>query len=217
MRHQRAEITYDELDKKSNALARGLQGLGVKKGDRVSVSLGNNSEFAITTYALFKLGAILNPLNPSFNATQVVSALSHLESSHLIIGAETHLIRKDPRSNVDILKHIAPGIGGNKLESELVKSLKHIVLVDNSAGRLNADDLKATVAYDAVQNESVQALPPQDLHKDEVVNIQFTSGTTSAPKAACLAHRSILNNGKQIGDRMLLTPEPRSPPLHWLA
>ncbi|KAI5856474.1 long-chain-fatty-acid-CoA ligase [Tricharina praecox] len=46
----------------------------------------------------------------------------------------------------------------------------------------------------------------EGLSPDDVVNIQFTSGTTSTPKAACLTHKSILNNGKAIGDRMLLTP-----------
>lgn len=206
-RHQQAELTYDALDRKSNALARGLQSIGVKKGDRVSVSLGNNIEFAIATYAIFKLGAVLNPLNPSFNASQVVSALNHLESSHLIIGTETHLIRKDPRNNTDILKHIAPGIGGARLESELVPSLKEIVLVDNSRGRVDPQHLSATVPFEAIQDDSAQTLPDQGLHKDDVVNIQFTSGTTSMPKAACLTHRNILNNGAQIGDRMLLTPD----------
>jgi acyl-CoA synthetase (AMP-forming)/AMP-acid ligase II len=49
-------------------------------------------------------------------------------------------------------------------------------------------------------------LPPQNLSPHDIVNIQFTSGTTAMPKAACLSHRSILNNGSQIGDRMLLTP-----------
>jgi non-ribosomal peptide synthetase component E (peptide arylation enzyme) len=52
-------LTYDALDRDSNKLARGLQKLGVKRGDRVAVSLGNNAEFATLTYALFKLGAIL--------------------------------------------------------------------------------------------------------------------------------------------------------------
>lgn len=180
----------------------------MKKGDRVSVSLGNNIEFAVATYAVFKLGAILNPLNPSFNAGQVVSALNHLESSHLIIGTETHLIRKDPRDNTEILKHIAPGIGGKKLEAALVPSLKEIVLVDNSRGRVDTDQLTATVAFPDIQiGSSYETISKQDLHKDDVVNIQFTSGTTSMPKAACLTHRNILNNGAQIGDRMLLTPD----------
>ena len=44
--HQRTILTYDALDRDSNKLARGLQKLGVKKGDRVAVSLGNNVEFA---------------------------------------------------------------------------------------------------------------------------------------------------------------------------
>jgi acyl-CoA synthetase (AMP-forming)/AMP-acid ligase II len=52
-------LTYDQLDRDSNALARGLANAGVKKGDRCAVMLGNNIEFATTTYALFKLGAVL--------------------------------------------------------------------------------------------------------------------------------------------------------------
>lgn len=208
-RHQQTQLSYDDLDRKSNALARGLQGIGVKKGDRVAVSLGNNIEFAVTTYALFKLGAILNPLNPSFNVHQVVAATSHLQASHLIIGTETNLSRKPPRSNVALLEHIAPGIrgGGGKLESELVPSLQQVVLVDNSDGRVAANELRATVPFEEVLRGSQQALSDQGLDKDDVVNIQFTSGTTSMPKAACLSHTNILNNGCQIGDRMLLTPD----------
>ena len=205
-RHQQAQLTYEELDRRSNALARGLQSIGVIKGDRVSVSLGNNLEFAITTYACFKLGAILNPLNPSFNAQQVVSALSHLDTGHLIIGTETNLSRKPPRDNSVLLKHLVPGLGSGKLESELVPSLKNVVLVDNSTGRVNTQDMKATIPFQSLlEGNRAQSLPDQGLHKDEVINIQFTSGTTSAPKAACLSHRSILNNGAQIGARMLLT------------
>ena len=204
-RAQRAQVTYDELNRKSNAIARGLQSIGVKKGDRVSVSLGNNMEYALLHYALFKLGAILNPLNPSFNQKQVISALNHLESSHLIIGAETNLSRKPPRSNVSMLSQIVPNIHGSKLESEVVPSLTQVVLVDNAEGRVNTSELKAAVPFGDIARGDEQSISDQGLHKDEVVNIQFTSGTTSSPKAACLSHRSILNNGIQIGDRELLT------------
>ncbi|ORY17264.1 acyl-CoA synthetase/AMP-acid ligase-like protein II [Clohesyomyces aquaticus] len=207
--HQRTRLTYDALDRESNALARGLARLGVKKGERVAVSLGNNLEFATTTYALYKLGAILVPLNPAFNPPQVLSALNHLSASHLIIGAETNLPRKPPRSNIPLLTHLVPNLQGSTLESELVPSLQSITIVNNSYGRIDTSDYRSTTNYENVleDGETGHALPDQGLDANEVVNIQFTSGTTSMPKAACLSHKSILNNGNSIGDRMLLTPQ----------
>ena len=95
---------------------------------------------------LFKIGAILNPLNPSFNSQQVISALNHLESSHLIIGAETNLSRKPPKSNESLLSQIVPNIKGSKLESEVCPSLTQVVVVDNSEGRVDTSTMKATVA-----------------------------------------------------------------------
>jgi len=200
-------VTYNELDTKSNALARGLSNIGVRKGDRVAISLGNNMEFATLTYALFKLGAILVPLNPGFNAQQVVAAMAHLEASHLIIGTETNLPYKDPKSNITLLKHLVPDLAADKIESAMVPSLKRIILVDNSSGRVDCSNLKACLSYSAVLEDGGQGRPLSDqgLNANDVVNIQFTSGTTSMPKAACLTHRSILNNGNSIGDRMLLT------------
>ncbi|KAL1980233.1 hypothetical protein VTN96DRAFT_4438 [Rasamsonia emersonii] len=209
-KHQNERLTYDALDRKSNALARGLQSIGVRKGDRVAVMLGNSIEYAIATYALFKLGAILVPLNPSFNANQVVAALSHLEASHLIISTEANLPRREPRNNMPLLKHIVPDLDAAKVESQLIPSLKKIVIVDNSSGRVDISPYKSLTPYSSIMSELVadgRPLPPQGLSLHDIVNIQFTSGTTSMPKAACLSHRSILNNGAQIGDRMLLTPE----------
>jgi TBC1 domain family member 8/9 len=190
-------------------MARGLANLGVKKGDRCAVMLGNNIEYATATYALFKLGAILVPLNPAFNAPQVISALTHLEAAHLIISTETLLPRKPPRSNLPLLTHIIPNLHGHRLESDLVPSLVNVILVDNSQGRIDASSLRTTLSYEDVVEDggSGRPLSNQGLQPDEIVNIQFTSGTTSMPKAAMLSHRSILNNGKSIGDRMLLTPK----------
>lgn len=127
----------------------------------------------------------------------------------MIIGAETNLPRKDPRSNIPLLTHLVPGLTNSSLESELVPSLRNVILVDNSAGRINLDEYKSIKRYENVEEDGAQGsvLDYQNLHPDDVVNIQFTSGTTSMPKAACLSHRSILNNGNSIGDRMLLTPD----------
>ena len=149
------------------------------------------------------------PLNPGFNAQQVIAALAHLEASHLIIGTETNLPRKEPRSNVPLLQQLIPDLQARKIESEAVPSLQQVIIVDNSERRIDRSLLRPTVNYDDVLSEGAgsSSLPKQFLSPDEIVNIQFTSGTTSTPKAACLTHRSILNNGKSIGDRMLLTEQ----------
>ncbi|KIW38503.1 uncharacterized protein PV06_09459 [Exophiala oligosperma] len=208
-RHQSKRLTFNELDLDSNVVARGLQSLGVKKGDRVCVSLGNNLEFATITYALFKLGAILVPLNPAFTAAQIISAFNHLSATHLVIGTETNLPFKAPRSNAPILEAIVPDVSSTTLTSEAIPSLKNIVLVDNSASRVDAAKYNVTKPWSSICQDTNTRPPTPDapLSNREVVNIQFTSGTTSMPKAACLSHRSILNNGQQIGDRMLLTPD----------
>jgi acyl-CoA synthetase (AMP-forming)/AMP-acid ligase II len=147
------------------------------------------------------------PLNPAFNAPQVLSALNHLEASHLIIGAETNLPYKPPRSNIPLLQALVPNLVGSTLESQVAPSLRSVILVNNSHGRISIDDYKSTTRYSDVLEDgnTRRALGDQSLHPDEIANIQFTSGTTSMPKAACLSHKSILNNGKSIGDRMILT------------
>lgn len=208
-RHQNDRVTYSELDAKSNALARGLESVGVRTGDRVGVMLGNSMEYAIVTYALFKLGAILVPINLSFNTMQVVAALSHLNASHLIISAESNLPRKEPRNNIPLLQHMIQDLTKPKLESELIPSLRNIIFVDNSSGRVDTSEYNCLTPYTSIASElhaDTNALPPRDLSPNDIVNIQFTSGTTAMPKAACLTHGSILNNGAQIGDRMRLTP-----------
>ena len=149
------------------------------------------------------------PLNPGFNGQQVIAALAHLDASHLIISTETNSPRKEPRSNIPLLRHLNPNLKAQKIESEVVPSLRQVIVVDNSDGRVNRSLLRPTVNYDDVLSEgsSSGSLPEQSLHPHEIVNIQFTSGTTSLPKAACLTHHSILNNGKSIGDRMHLTEQ----------
>ena len=124
-----------------------------------------------------------------------------------MIGAETNLPYKPPRSNIPLLRSLVPNLAGSKLESPIAPSLRSVVLVNNSDGRIVIDEYKSMTRYSDVLEDggAGRALEDQGLHPDEIANIQFTSGTTSMPKAACLSHKSILNNGKSIGDRMILT------------
>ncbi|GJN77009.1 hypothetical protein PLIIFM63780_000497 [Purpureocillium lilacinum] len=218
-------LTYRGLDLLSNRLAASLAGLGVRKGDRVAVSLGNGAEFAALTYAAFKLGAVLVPLNPSFNAGQVCAALAHLQAEVLVIGAVTDLAYKPGcgRSNEDLLAAVVGDVraAGPLRGAAVVPSLRHVVVVDNRAYHPQVDfPLEACPAltpYDALLAGSDAAVVPSaPLRPSDTINIQFTSGTTSTPKAAMLAHASILNNGALIAHRMGLDPRDRivvPPPL----
>lgn len=150
-------------------------------------------------------------MNPAFNSMQVISALSHLEAAHLIIGAETNLPFKPPRGNVSLLKQIVPDLEKGRLESEGVPSLRNIFLVDNSDSRIDVSSFGATTPFSSLLESSASQgakaiIPDSPLDINDIINIQFTSGTTSSPKAACLTHHSILNNGYFIGQRMGLLP-----------
>ncbi|KAG5970947.1 hypothetical protein E4U55_001398 [Claviceps digitariae] len=231
-------LTYYMLDRLSDGLARSLASLGVHKGDRVAVSLGNTAEFAALTYACFKLGAVLVPLNPAFKAQQVVAALRHLGVEVLVMGAVTDLAYKPGRgrSNEELLGSVVGdlrggGGGGDAavIQSEQVPTLKRVIVVDNRGShpdvRFGLEQCRALTPYRSLLDmemdtgmkasssscaSSRQRLPPQTLDAHDTINIQFTSGTTSpTPKAAMLTHHSILNNGISIAHRMGLNPADR--------
>ncbi|KAI1806902.1 acetyl-CoA synthetase-like protein [Daldinia bambusicola] len=230
MKPQTTTLTYEDLDTQSNIIAHSLRSLGVKKGDRVAVSLGNVPEYVVLTYAIFKLGAILVPLNPTFNAYQLGAALSRLSVEVLIIAAVTDLAYKPcrGRSNSNLLSQLIPGLAASTVDSSSAPTLKSVVLVDNSASHPSADLpflelLSGITPYSSLlfsssssPSPSRSVKPDAPLLPSETINIQFTSGTTSKPKAAMLSHTNILNNGRLIATRMGLDPDDRivcPPPL----
>lgn len=141
---------------------------------------------------MFKLGAVLVPLNPGFTVEQVVAAMQHLEATHFVVAEETCLGWRGKRRNAELVEGVRAEVG----------TLRGVVVVGRMDGAVGFGEVVRMGERHG--GELVEGSP---LLPDEVVNIQFTSGTTSTPKAACLTHRNILNNGMAIGNRMLLTPE----------
>ncbi|KAJ9610089.1 hypothetical protein H2204_015492 [Knufia peltigerae] len=201
------QVTYKQLDELSDALAATLVDLGVNKSDRVAVSLGHCVEYAVIVYACVKVGAVLVPLNPAHKPRQTINSLKHISARCYIVSAEITLPFRQPQSTVELLNEICAARGDNTALFSPVPSLEHILLIDNSSGRVDVVRYPGLHNYHTVSAAHVGQKFHQhnDAHEGDVVNIQFTSGTTSSPKAACLTHRNVLNNGFFVGYGMELT------------
>ncbi|TFK91631.1 acyl-CoA synthetase [Polyporus arcularius HHB13444] len=206
---------FGEFDRHIQALARGLLDLGVKKGDRVGVIMGNNSAYACLQWACASVGAILVTLNPAYRLPELVNTLRLVGVSHLFVVPQ---IRSSAylRMLCEAFPSIASAHPG-EIQEEALPALRHLVVVDNTGNTKQFEhelqDVKPAVDFrevlvwreDVAEKRTVQEITDSlDVH--DVINLQFTSGTTGAPKAVSLTHHNLLNNGLSIGRCMRLTP-----------
>ena len=205
VRHQNIRWTYQEYQQQVDKLATGLLAMGIKKGDRVGIWSPNNVQWCLTQFATAKIGAIMVCINPAYRLYELEYALNKVQCK-LVITA-THF---KTSQYLDMLNELAPEIAQSDhlqpLTLAKLPHLKHIVQMgdDAVAGMSRFSDV-----VDLGQSEHHQQLATiaDTLDQNDAINIQFTSGTTGAPKGATLTHRNILNNGKIVGDGMLLTEQ----------
>src|SRR5215472_11947122 len=85
--HDGRHVTYAEFDRLSNRAAHALGSLGVVKGDRVTLSLGNSVEYLVTAFGVLKAGAVLHPVNPALGANELRYILGHAEPRVIVTDA----------------------------------------------------------------------------------------------------------------------------------
>ncbi|TNE58925.1 MAG: AMP-binding protein [Alphaproteobacteria bacterium] len=204
--HEGVSLTYQQLDEQATKLAAGLITLGVKKGDRVGIWSPNNVGWIIVQYATAKIGAILVTINPAYRTSEVLYVLNNVQCSVVILADQFKT-----SNYIEMMRELAPEIGSQGdgvLSSHNLPHLKHIIAISETKHdgvRRLSDVSELGGANEFQEIERLQA----ELQPEDVINIQFTSGTTGSPKGASLTHHNILNNGYFVGEGIKLTHEDR--------
>jgi fatty-acyl-CoA synthase len=181
-RHQQTRLTYAELSGRVEICARALLELGVEQGDRVGIWAGNCTEWLVVQYATARIGAVLVNINPAYRRHELRYAVARSGVSVLVAARSFR-----QTDYVAMLQDV---------RSEL-PLLRSIVLLGLEAERMMAwDEFLGLAEY-----RSTAELEHREcrLDFDDAINIQYTSGTTGAPKGATLSHHNILNNGYFVG------------------
>ena len=192
--HQNRTLTYAEADRRSDHLARGLAALGVRKGDRVAIMMGNMVEYVELFYACAKLGALITLANYGYSEQEFQSVLSSCGSSVLVMVPGFDRYDYDPW-----IPHLRKNI----------KGLEHIIVVEgedpHASHCLHYEDVISTGETSQLDLNAIE----KSLDPNDILNLQFTSGSTGHPKASALTHRGIYNAGRFIGDTMYLKASDR--------
>ena len=197
--------TYPEFREDVRRFARALVAMGVKKGDHVAIWATNVPAWYITFWACTTIGAVLVTVNTAYKIH---------EAEYLLKQSDTHtLVMVDGYKDSDyvqIMKDLCPELATCKpgeLNSARLPFLKNIITTDSKQDGCFTWD-EAMALADSVPEKTIDDMRKR-IHKDDVVNMQYTSGTTGFPKGVMLTHYNVVNNGKAIGDCMDLSTNDR--------
>jgi fatty-acyl-CoA synthase len=199
-------FTYSQFNQRVNNLAKGLLSIGVKPGDKVGIWATNVPDWSTFMYATAKIGAILVTVNTSYK-------LSELE--FLMKNADLHTLciidgyRDSDYVNMvfELVPELKTSVRGS-LKSEKFPKLRNLVFIgpQKHKGMYSTHELILLGSY--MPDDQLNRLKAKVTCHD-VVNMQYTSGTTGFPKGVMLSHHNILNCGQSTGDFMHYTQNER--------
>ena len=207
-------LTYGEIDRLSRDLAAYLQGLGLKKGDRVAIMMPNVLQYPVAVAAVMRAGFIVVNVNPLYTPRELEHQLKDCGAQAIIIlenFATTleQVVRQTP------LKHVVVASIGDLLG--FPKGAMVNLVMRRVRKAVPAWSLPGAVKFNAaVAAGRRKPLDKPEIGPDDVAVLQYTGGTTGVSKGATLLHRTIISNllASEAWMRPGMTRKPTEGPAH---
>jgi fatty-acyl-CoA synthase len=199
-------FSYREFDARVNDLAKGLLALGIKKGDHLGIWARNVPDWLTFLFATARIGVVLVTVNTAYRSHELAYVIKQSDMKALAIV--------DGFRDVDYVQtvyELVPELTtqqrGN-IHSEEFPELEHVIYIGQEKHRGMYNTREVLLLGKHESDEEIEKIKAS-LDADDVVNMQYTSGTTGFPKGVMLTHRNILNNGYYIGECQKFTGKDR--------
>ena len=198
--------TFCEFNQEVNRVAKSLLDLGVEKGEHVAVWATNVPEWLLLQFATAKIGAVLVTVNTNYQSTELEYVLKQSDATHLFL-IDGFKGTSYPKAFLNLTKK-GDQVSKGKCAIHDLPHLKNAVFIGSNPppSLMTWDEF---IQCGSSITEEELAKRSSQLDPDDVINMQYTSGTTGFPKGVMLTHYNILNNGYQIGQCMKLTEADR--------
>lgn len=188
------KISYRELDDLVRKSAKGLQDLGVKKGDKVGLFMPNTPYYPIMFMAAASIGATVVNFSPLYNEEELAAQIKDSDTDLMVT-----LNLKDFFGKCESLheKGILKTFVRCDLENMLPDIKRALFKLFKSSEIAKPKDPNSHIVFEDLTDGGSDFVKP-DFHPDDIAVLQYTGGTTGVPKGAILTHYNLVANAHQI-------------------